>query len=210
MIIKTVERSKLNPAPYNPRKDLTPEDPAYKKLKKSIIEFDYIDPIIWNIQTGNIVGGHQRLKILDELNHSKKNGDYKLQVSVVDLTPHKEKVLNIALNKHSGEWDYPKLKDLIVEIDTGEIDIEITGFDQEELERLFGELVYDLDAEWKNMPAFDQEDITSFRSVIVHFKNNDDVKEFFKLINQNDTGKTKSIWFPKQDQDNSIDYAYES
>ena len=145
MIIKTVERSKLNPAPYNPRKDLTPEDPAYKKLKKSIIEFDYIDPIIWNIQTGNIVGGHQRLKILDELNRTKNNGDYKLQVSVVDLAPHKEKVLNIALNKHSGEWDYPKLKDLIVEIDTGDIDIEITGFDQNELEEIFGMMSTDID-----------------------------------------------------------------
>lgn len=133
MQIQTVEISKLNPAEYNPRKDLKPEDPEYIKLKKSILEFDYCDPIVWNQRTGNVVGGHQRLKILKEI------GRKKLDVAVVDLEPAKEKALNVALNKHSGSWDYPKLKDLIVEIDTGAFDIEITGFDAEELEKMFGE-----------------------------------------------------------------------
>ena len=54
----------LIPADYNPRKDLKPGDPDYEKLKHSMKEFGYVDPIIWNQQTGRVVGGHQRLKIL--------------------------------------------------------------------------------------------------------------------------------------------------
>jgi ParB-like chromosome segregation protein Spo0J len=50
----------LMPAEYNPRKDLQSGDPEYEKLKKSILEFDYIDPIIWNERTGRVVGGHLR------------------------------------------------------------------------------------------------------------------------------------------------------
>ena len=52
--------------------------------------------------------------------------------------------------------------------------------------------------EWDGMPEYDQGDKTSFRHVIVHFETQDDAKEFFSIIGQNDTGKTKSIWFPEQ------------
>ena len=64
MNIQKVQLEKLNPAKYNPRKDLRPGDPEYEKLKKSIETFGYVEPIVWNKRTGNIVGGHQRLKIL--------------------------------------------------------------------------------------------------------------------------------------------------
>jgi len=132
MEIRTVNKSKLNPALYNPRKDLEPGDIEYEKLKKSILAFGEVDPIIWNEKTGNIVGGHQRFKVLRDM------GQEDFDVSVVNLKPSEEGALNIALNKISGEWDYPKLKDLISEIDTGEFDIEVTGFDADELKELFG------------------------------------------------------------------------
>ena len=54
----------LKPAKYNPRKDLQPGDPAYEKIKRSLHDFGYCDPIVWNEVTGNIVGGHQRYKVL--------------------------------------------------------------------------------------------------------------------------------------------------
>jgi len=97
----------LTLADYNPRKDLQPGDPEYEKLKKSILEFDYVEPIIWNQRTGRVVGGHQQLKILQEL------GRTEVEVSVVDLPEDKEKALNLALNKISGDWDLPRLKDLL-------------------------------------------------------------------------------------------------
>jgi len=132
MQIKEISLSKLKPAKYNPRKDLQPDDPEYIKIKKSIETFGAVDPIVWNERSGNIVGGHQRYKIYKEL------GWKKVKVSVVDLDEKAEAVLNIALNKISGEWDYPALKDLIAEIDTGEFDIHLTGFDQGELNFMFG------------------------------------------------------------------------
>lgn len=130
MRIETKSIDDLIPAPYNPRKDLKPGDPEYEKLKKSITEFDYIDPVIWNERTGRVVGGHQRLKILREMGHKD------IAVSVVDLPEDKEKALNLALNKTGGDWDLPSLKDLLEELDTGDFDIEITGFDIGEIKEL--------------------------------------------------------------------------
>lgn len=130
MEIKEIPIDKLNPAPYNPRKDLKPGDPEYERLKKSIQEFDLVEPIVWNQRTGNVVGGHQRLKVLRDL------GEKKVAVSVVDLDAKKEKALNVALNKISGEWDFPKLKDLLVELDDGDFDLDLTGFSEEGLKGL--------------------------------------------------------------------------
>jgi ParB-like chromosome segregation protein Spo0J len=130
LIIKTIPIADIKPAKYNPRKDLKPGDPEYLKLAKSMKEFDIVEPLVWNKRSGNLVGGHQRLKILKDI------GQTEVEVSVVDLTDAKEKALNLALNKISGEWDLPLLKDLLHEIDTGDFDIEITGFDSKEIENL--------------------------------------------------------------------------
>lgn len=66
MKIITLPVSDLHPADYNPRKDLAPGDKQYEKLARSIETFGYVEPIVWNRTTGNIVGGHQRLKVLVE------------------------------------------------------------------------------------------------------------------------------------------------
>ena len=119
----------LKPAEYNPRKALTPEDAEYQKIKRSIETFGYIDPIIIN-KDGTIIGGHQRHTVLSDL------GYVEVDVVVLDLSKEDEKALNIALNKISGEWDELKLKDLLVELDLGDYDISLTGFDNKELEEL--------------------------------------------------------------------------
>ncbi|MCL5073958.1 MAG: ParB N-terminal domain-containing protein [Actinobacteria bacterium] len=137
MEIQKISLTKINPAPYNPRKDLQPGDIEYEKIKKSIAEFDLVEPLVWNKRTGNLVGGHQRLKIL------KEQGITEVEVSIVDLPESKEKALNIALNKAQGGWDLTKLKDLLQELDTGEFDIEITGFDENEIERLMTQIYED-------------------------------------------------------------------
>jgi DNA modification methylase len=155
MIIQKIPISKINPAPYNPRLDLKPGDVEYEKIKRSITEFDLVEPLVWNKQTGNLVGGHQRLKIL------KEQGITEVEVSVVDLLEAKEKALNIALNKAQGDWDLPKLKDLLLEIDTGEFDINITGFDEKEIEDLMNQL-YTPDENEKDddVPEVPEEPIT--------------------------------------------------
>ena len=93
-------------------------------------EFGYVEPIVWNKRSGNIVGGHQRYKVLLDMGMSE------VDCVVVDLDETKEKALNLALNKIQGDWDYLKLKDLLQELDTGELDLELTGFDMGEIEEL--------------------------------------------------------------------------
>ena len=124
MKIEKMKVSDLKYAPYNPRKI---DDKELAKLKRSISEFGYVEPIVWNQRTGFVVGGNQRLKALRELEIEE------VDVVVVDLDDAKEKALNVALNKISGEWDFPKLKDLLTDIDTGDFDIELTGFDLDEI-----------------------------------------------------------------------------
>jgi hypothetical protein len=132
MEIRKVKVSSLKPAAYNPRRDLQPGDPEYDTLKKQILEFGLVKPLVWNEKTKRLVGGHQRLKILTEI------GWDEVKVSVVNLNAAKEKALNVALNNPAGEWDFPKLKDLIADIDTGDFDIGITGFQQDEIDKMFG------------------------------------------------------------------------
>ncbi|RRK09715.1 DNA modification methylase [Lactiplantibacillus garii] len=120
----------LIPADYNPRKDLQPGDPDYEKLKRSMREFGYVDPIIWNQQTGRVVGGHQRLKILQD------EGIEEAKCVVVSLNEEKEKALNIALNKISGDWDKDKLALLMTDLQASDLDVSLTGFDEDEISNL--------------------------------------------------------------------------
>lgn len=129
MEIRTLKAAELKAAAYNPRKDLQPEDAEYVKLRRSMEEFGYVEPIIWNERTGNVVGGHQRLKILLE------QGKEEIECVVVNLDDKDEKILNVLLNKVKGRWDIGKLADLLQELDEAGA-MEITGFEDWELQSL--------------------------------------------------------------------------
>lgn len=133
MQVEKVAISKLNPAKYNPRKDLKPGDTEYEKLKRSMAEFGYIEPIIWNKRTGNIVGGHQRYKILKDMKYKEA------ECVIVDLDDNREKALNVALNKISGEFDIPLLTDLLKDLSANDFDVSLTGFDENEISDLFSD-----------------------------------------------------------------------
>lgn len=129
MEIRTLNAAKLKAADYNPRRDLQPEDAEYQKLRRSIEEFGYIEPIIWNERTGRVVGGHQRLKVLME------QGAQEVERVVVDLSDKDEKILNVLLNKVKGRWDIGKLADLLQQLDEAGA-MEVTGFEDWELQSL--------------------------------------------------------------------------
>lgn len=131
MNIQTVSITKIKPAAYNPRVILKPGDEEYEKLKTSIDTFGYVEPLVWNQRTGNLIGGHQRLAVLVE------QGLSEVEVSVVDLSLDKEKALNLALNKIQGLWDEDKLADLLREmLESPEIDVTVSGFDMEEISEI--------------------------------------------------------------------------
>lgn len=106
-MVQEIKVTELNAAPYNPRVTLEPGMPEWEKIKNSIEEFGNVEPIVWNKRTGNVVGGHQRLNVL------KSMGYETVPCSVVDLDENEEKLLNLALNKIKGQWDYDKLEDIL-------------------------------------------------------------------------------------------------
>lgn len=137
MLIEKKNTAELLPADYNPRKDLKPGDPEYDKLKRSIEQFGYVEPVIWNKVTGRVVGGHQRLKVLIDM------GIAEVECVVIEMDAEKEKALNIALNKISGEWDKEKLALLIADLQGADFDVSLTGFDPAELDALFKDSIKD-------------------------------------------------------------------
>lgn len=129
MNIKTLKTADLRPANYNPRRDLKPDDVDYQKLRRSIQEFGYVEPIIWNERTGTVVGGHQRLKVLIE------QGIEEIECVIVNLEEKDEKILNVLLNKAKGRWDIEKLSDILQELnEAGEM--ENTGYEDWEFQSL--------------------------------------------------------------------------
>lgn len=133
MNIQKIKIESLKPAEYNPRKDLKPEDEEYQKIKKSITEFGYVAPIIINSNM-TVIGGHQRLKVLKEIGYTE------VECVVVDLDQKKEKALNIALNKISGDWDNDKLEELLAELKQTDIDMDITGFSFDEVDEILKDI----------------------------------------------------------------------
>ncbi|MGM0214947.1 hypothetical protein IGI42_002528 [Enterococcus sp. AZ109] len=146
MNIKKMRISDLKPAPYNPRIELVPGMEEFEVLKRSIEEFGFVDPPIFNIQTGNLVGGHQRVAVAEYLGLWEE-----IEVSVVDLPIDKEKALNAALNKISGRWDDEKLATLLEELSKEQI--VLTGFSDNEVEDLlksFSVVPQDLSDDFSN------------------------------------------------------------
>ena len=90
----------LNPAPYNPRTSTQKQE---DNLKASLEKFGVVEPIIYNKQTGNIVGGHFRVRELKKLGHKE------VDCVIVDLNEADEKELNIRLNANTGAWDWDEL-----------------------------------------------------------------------------------------------------
>ena len=124
MNIRRMQLADLNPADYNPRKDLQPDDPAYLKIKQSLETFGMVEPIIWNERSG-----HQRIKALRDM------GEAETDVVVINEPLKEEKKLNVILNRAKGRWDNEKLAPLMQEL-SERGDVSITGFEDYELQGL--------------------------------------------------------------------------
>jgi hypothetical protein len=137
----------LAPSPYNPRV-ITAKQLAM--LKKSMAEFGDLSGVVMNIRTGHLIGGHQRVTQLDpswkivKEAHADKTGTVALghietpwgrwQYREVDWPEKREAAAGIAANQHGGDFDMPKLREIILTLDDGDMDMELTGFNTHELE----------------------------------------------------------------------------
>lgn len=129
--VETIHRSKIRNAPYNPR---IIDDEARKRLKRGLKRFGLVESLVWNKRTGNLVSGHQRLSIMDELEKTK---DYELVVSVIDVDEKSEMELNVQLNNTSmqGEYDI----DMLTEMINDGADVNLLGFSEADIDILFGD-----------------------------------------------------------------------
>lgn len=122
--IERVPIASLTPAAYNPRQI---GDERLNQLTRSLSELGTLQPITVNARTGNVVGGHQRMKSYAAMGHAE------VDVWLVDLPPDKEKAANLALNNLSGEWNADLLRPLLAELESADL-LELAGFDPAALE----------------------------------------------------------------------------
>lgn len=142
---REIQRSIINLANYNPRK-IAPE--ARKSLKANLKRIGLLGGIVWNEVTGNLVSGHQRVSIIDEVNKynsDTKENDYLIRVEVVRMDEKTEKEQNIFMNNRSvqGEFDSDMLKDML-----GGIDYNLAGLNDFDLSMLgIGDLDFSINDE---------------------------------------------------------------
>ena len=174
------------PADYNPR-ILSEEE--YSKLRRSMNRWGLVDPIIINLQNNHIIGGHQRYEVLlNDFERKPFQDDHLLLLRRGDIgwvftdndlkldSLEDEKALNIALNKISGDWDYPKLNLVLGELTNLDFDVSLTGFDDLDLSHLNEELDMDLgdtDVDLLDEPSY---------KIIVEFTTEEAQSELFNRL----------------------------
>lgn len=152
-----VKRSDINFAHYNPR---TISDEARKKLKANLKRVGLLGGIVWNKTTGNIVSGHQKVSVMDEVNrYENGNNDYNIKVEVVEMDEKTEKEQNLFMNNRSaqGEYDNDMLKDMLIDIDYTN-----AGMDEFDLQMLgIGEIEEDIisDKFWNEKDVSEEHDL---------------------------------------------------
>ena len=180
----------------NPRRN----DAAAEKLTGLLSEYGFINPIIATPDKV-IRAGHTRLK-------AAANTDLtELPVIYVDFgSEAKAEMFALADNRASewAEWDEDALADLLSqrkELPDQKM-AALSGFERTEIEGLRAGTnldaipANDAYAEWKDMPEYEHDDETSFRRIVVHFASQADVDRFAKLVGQQMTEQTRSIWYP--------------
>ncbi len=191
---REIQRSKINFANYNPRK-ITPE--ARKKLKANLKRVGILGGIVWNEITGNLVSGHQRISVIDEINkyNSKtKENDYLIRVEVVQMDIKTEKEQNIFMNNRNvqGEFDVDMLKGLL-----DGIDYNLAGLDDFDLNMMgIGDISLNINDDiWRKEDILDDslvviDDLTKggFES-----KNIDRSKNFYEDSKENQIARHNEI-----------------
>jgi len=193
------QQVKINKVKSNPSNPRIIKNDKFLKLVKSIQDFPEmlkLRPIVVD-EDMVVLGGNMRLKA------SKQAGLKDIWIEVAEgLTEEQKKEFIVKDNVGFGEWDWAMLGN-----EWNTIKITEWGLDVWENQDDKNEL--DADLEWTDMPEFNQEDKTPIRQLIVSFKNEDDIKSFAKLLNQQITDKTKSLWFPEVKNAKQFDKTYE-
>ena len=160
-------------------------------LKGVLDQVGWVQSVIVNRTTGHLVDGHLRVTL------AMREDAMTIPVSYVELSPEEEALVLASLDPLAALAiaDKEKLAELLAEvsIDSAELTNVLSSLGSDGS----GMSATDRMAEWSGMPEFTQDDQTSWKQVIVHFNSPEDLAAFSKLIGQNLTPKTRSIWFPE-------------
>lgn len=184
-----VDPATLTANPLNWRRHPKCQQDALEGMLK---EVGWVQRVVVNKTTGNIIDGHMRVQLAVD-----RKEKY-VPVVWVELTEAEEAKVLTALDPlgDMAVRDQAMLDSLLSMIETEDAGLAslFDGLHAPEVELGSN----NLEEAWAGMPAFRQESIESHRHIIVHFRNAEDVKAFFALIGQQDSGKTKSIWYPER------------
>jgi hypothetical protein len=186
------------------------------EIVASIREFGWTNPLLVDVGADfSLVAGHGRLAAAKKLYGA--GGVIRLPdgrelppgtVPVVDCSGWSEaqrRAYILADNRiaENATWDEALLKiELGQLLDGGTVDAGLLGFGKDDLAKIFADPSAsgegsDPTEEWKGMPEFDQKDKSAFRSIPVHFANQEAVDAFAALIGQKITDRTRFVWYPE-------------
>jgi hypothetical protein len=172
-------------------------------LKGVLTEVGIVQNIVVSELTGHVLDGHLRISL------ALRDRQPTVPVTWVNVSEDEERLILATLDPISAAaaWDREKLDDLLHEVSTGSADV------QQLLDDLAAKIgiipPQDVDELWKGMPEFEQEDAMGYKTLLVHFEDEQDYHAFARLIDQNLTEKTRFIWYPEQQRENLLAYRCE-
>lgn len=223
----------LNKWEKNPRKITASKA---RILAKTLLEYGDMSGIVYNKQIKKLAGGHQRADILknaeiviiETLDKPNEQGTIARGYAIIDgekfnyrevmWDEAKHAAAALAANKAGGDWDMFLVKDIILELDSLNIDTELTGYDHIEIENILNAYKNidviaggnDVNKEYEGMPEYEHEDDRPYKKMVVKFENEEDYQEFVKRLELDVTKSTSAIWFPQRERTENTDFVYEA
>lgn len=194
----------------------TLSEESYHKLRRSIIDLGVSFPInVWKFRNKKyIIDAHQRIAALKKMRDEEGFRVPKLPVVWVEADSKEQAAKKVlAATSQFGEIQPEGLHAFMTEFNIGFgtlvdnfkfPEIKFMEFGQEYFKKDIRVTEYlrsgpgeKTDEEWKDMPEFSQEDKTAFRTITLHFHDQEGLDKFEELIEQKITDKTRSIWYPE-------------
>ena len=202
MQIETVDIKTVFPYGNNPRRN---ED-AVMLVKDSLVQYGWRQPIVVDKDMVVIVG-HTRLLAAQKL------GMTSVPVHVAEnLSEEQAKAYRLADNRtgEAATWDLDLLKIELEDLGEASFPLETTGFNDAEIARALTIDMEDLsvEQEWEGMPEYDPGDKRAYRTLIVHFHDQEAVDDFLEKTGKEITDTTRAIWFPEIEIETVIDKVY--
>ncbi len=201
--ISYIDTSSVKPYEHNARK----HNPSQiEMIAKSISKFGFNNPVLID-ESNVLVAGHGRLEAAQSLGMETIPA-----ITLIGLTDAEKRAYVLADNQLAlkSHWDANAVASELQILADLDFDMDAIGFEPFELSHYLSDAEEnDPEQEFTGMPDHDNEDISGFRKIIIHFECQQDVNDFAKLLHQQVSDKCKSLWFPEKVKMDHDQYRYE-